>query len=58
MKPLNPSKVSTAHTSKTKKPMGDYYGTGIKQKVGKSRSDSMANPVPKSKLGVAPKKLG
>tara|TARA_R110000868_G_scaffold121883_4_gene323356 strand:- start:7093 stop:7269 length:177 start_codon:yes stop_codon:yes gene_type:complete len=57
MKPLNPSKVYAAHTSKTKKPMGDYYGTGIKQKVGKSRSDSMANPVPKSKLGVAPKKL-
>jgi hypothetical protein len=57
MKRSSPSKSFQAHTDNTKKPMGDYYGTGFKAKVGKSRSDSMVNPVPKAKLGIAPKKL-
>jgi len=36
MKPLR-----EAHTPNTKKGMGDYYGTSIKNPVGKMRSDSV-----------------
>jgi len=33
MKPLKPLK--NAHTPNTKKGMGDYYGTGLTNKIGK-----------------------
>lgn len=52
-----PKKPYEAHTSKTKKAMGDFYGSGVKQKVGISRSDSMMNPTPKSKLKKPPKSM-
>lgn len=46
------------HTAQTKFGMGDYYGTGIKQKIGRLRDSSLdANPVSKSKLGKPPKSL-
>lgn len=53
----------SAHTSNTKKAsgdwhvshtsmgMGDYYGTGVKQKLGRMRDDSMGM------IAVTPKKL-
>lgn len=48
----------TAHTSNSKKGMGDYYGTGIKQNIGRMREDSMgiiaATP---NKLKKPPKSL-
>ncbi len=47
-----------AHTSPTKIGMGDNYGSGIKNKVGTMREDSMGmNAVPKKSLSKPPKKL-
>ncbi len=40
-----------SHTSPTKFGMGDNYGTGIKQKIGRVREDTMGM------LAVTPKKL-
>lgn len=39
MKPLKPLK--NAHTPNTNLGMGDHYGTGVRSKIGKMRSDSM-----------------
>jgi len=48
----------TAHTSNKKIGMGDNYGTGIKNKIGKMRDDSMGmNSVPPKKLLKPPKSL-
>ena len=45
-----------AHVANTKYGMGDYYGTGIKQKVGTMRESYMEAGKPKSKsLGTPPK---
>lgn len=57
MKPLKSSNASPKaskewHTSPTQTGMGDYYGSGIKNKVGKIRFDSMSQSngkVPKMK---------
>jgi len=47
-----------AHTMHTKYGMGDYYGTGIKQKVGRMRDDSMGmTALPPKKLKTPPKNL-
>jgi len=46
-----------AHTSKTKKGMGDFYGSGVKQKLGRNVSSSLGNPTPTSKLKKPPKSL-
>ncbi len=40
-----------AHTPNTKRGVGDYYGTGIRQPFGKMRSDSLGM------IAVTPKKL-
>lgn len=46
------------HVSKTKYGMGDNYGTGIKQKVGRIREDSMGyNSINPKKLKTPPKNL-
>jgi len=56
LKPLKPKKES--HCADTKYGMGDYYGTGIKQKVGRIRNDSVGgNPVVPKKLKKPPKSL-
>lgn len=51
------SKTKGAHTSKSKIGMGDFYGTSIKQPLGKMRSGIGSNPVSAKKLGNPPKKL-
>lgn len=53
------SKVSKeSHVAPTKYGMGDHYGTGIKNKVGKMRSDSVGmNDVSIKKLGKPPRKI-
>ncbi len=51
-KPLKPTKA--AHTPKTSLGMGDYYGRGVKQPVGKGAG--IAN-VSKKKLGTPPRSL-
>jgi hypothetical protein len=51
------SRIKTAHTSNQKKGMGDYYGTGIKQKLAINRDLKIANSVSKPKLKKPPKSL-
>ena len=55
------SKVRTpmnAHTPKTQRGVGDYYGTAIKQKVGRMRDDFVVGSSKSSKsLGNPPRKL-
>lgn len=62
MKPLKPLKGdrvhSESHTEPTKYGMGDYYGTGFKNKMGRLRSDTPGyRPATKKQLGKAPKSL-
>jgi hypothetical protein len=47
-----------AHTANTKYGMGDHYGTGIKQKLGRMRDDSMGmKALTPKKLKKPPKNL-
>jgi len=51
-------KFKESHASDKKIGMGDNYGTGVRNKVGKMREDSLgANAVPPKKLKVPPKSL-
>jgi hypothetical protein len=46
------------HTSPSKFGMGDHYGTGIKQKIGRMRADSMGMiAATKKKLNKPPRSL-
>ena len=48
----------TAHTSNSKIGMGDFYGSGVRNKMGRMRSESVSMvPVSKKKLGKPPKSL-
>lgn len=53
MKKANPK----AHVANTKYGMGDYYGQGIKAKIGKMRSGTGQATLSKGQLGKAPKSL-
>jgi hypothetical protein len=54
----NGKKPTISHTPRSSKGMGDYYGTGIKAKIGKMRSDSMGMvEVTPAKLKKPPKSL-
>lgn len=55
MKKLKSTKP--AHTPRTKKGSGDFYGTGIKNKVGRIIDVTGYNDIPKSKLRKPPKSL-
>ncbi len=46
-----------AHTPKSQIGMGDYYGTGIKNKVGKVREIIGVDKISNKKLGKPPKSL-
>ncbi len=46
-----------AHTPRSSKGMGDFYGTGIKQKVGTIRESMMTQKISSEKLGNPPKTL-
>jgi hypothetical protein len=48
--------IKEIHVSKTGKASGDYYGTGVKQKVGKIRGVPSINPKGKD-MGKPPKSL-
>lgn len=51
-------KRQEAHTDNTKFGMGDYYGTGVKQSIGRLRSDMPGYiPVSKKKMGKPPKSV-
>ncbi len=49
--------LKTAHTSNSKKGMGDYYGSGIKNPMGKMRDDYIIKPVVGKKMKTPPKSL-
>jgi hypothetical protein len=57
MKKAKPIAPKTAHTSNTKKGMGDYYGSGMKNPMGRMREGLGMTPVPPSKLKKPPKAL-
>ena len=50
-------KSKAAHTARTQKGLGDYYGSGVKAPLGKIISGTGMNPVPKNKLKKTPKSL-
>jgi hypothetical protein len=54
-KTLKPLK--NAHASNSKIGMGDYYGTGVRNKVGRMIDGAGMNPVKSSKLKKPPKSL-
>lgn len=57
---MKKSKVyKEAHSANKKIGMGDYYGSGIKQKVGRVRSSYSpgSNPVSPEKLKTPPRSL-
>ena len=56
--PKKPGKNKFAHTANTPYGMGDNYGTGIKAKLGKMRSDSMGQAyLSPTKLKKPPKSV-
>ncbi len=58
MKPLKAKTPMNVHTPKSQMGSGDYYGTAIKQKVGRMREDSMGvNPVSRKGLNKPPRSL-
>ena len=52
-----PSDADTRGTSSPSAGAGDYYGTGVRNPIGRSRDITGINPVSKDKLQVAPKSL-
>lgn len=55
MKKARPLKQ--AHTMNAKYGMGDYYGTGVKNPMGRIIDSMGTNPVSKKKMGNPPKSL-
>lgn len=55
----NPKTAHESHSSNQKYGMGDYYGTGFKNSVGRMRDSSSPgmNPVPLKKLGKPPRSV-
>ncbi len=52
------SKTKFAHESSNKYGMGDNYGTGIKNKIGRSRDNNIGKTnLSKKKLGTPPKSV-
>lgn len=49
--------LKNSHTSNSKIGMGDFYGTGIKQKMGRARDVMGMSPPTAAKLKKPPKKL-
>lgn len=56
-KPKPLKRTNEAHTSKSKFGMGDHYGSGVKNPVGKIRSVMGINDVTPKNLRKPPKSL-
>lgn len=52
-----PKGLREAHTSNSKKGMGDYYGTGITAKIGRMREGIGFESISPKKLKTPPKNL-
>lgn len=57
MKAIKSSKVKNAHTSSAKVGSGDFYGSGIKNKMARTISNMVEMPTPKGKMKRPPKSL-
>lgn len=55
MKPIKPLKK--AHTSNSSRAQPDYYGSGIRNKIGKPREIMGMKPLGSKKVGKPPKSL-
>lgn len=55
VKPMK--RTGESHVSNTKMGMGDYYGTGVKAKIGTLIQGSGMNPLPPNKLKKPPKSV-
>lgn len=53
----NKSLNKESHVSPTKKGMGDYYGTGVRNPIGKVRDVTGINPVSPKKIKTPPRSL-
>lgn len=52
------TKTKAFHTDSKEQGMGDFYGIGVRNPIGKMRSDSPGySPISKSKLKRPPKSL-
>lgn len=49
--------LKNAHTANTKYGMGDYYGTGVRAKLGTVREGMGMKPLSKKKIGTPPKSI-
>jgi hypothetical protein len=52
-----PKPNKQSHVQNTKYGMGDYYGQGIRQKMGKSIVNQTMIPLSKKKIGTPPKSI-
>jgi hypothetical protein len=58
IKPIKaPKGLKEAHTSNSKKGMGDYYGTGLTAKIGRMRDGVGFESISPKKLKTPPKNL-
>lgn len=56
--PGNKVRKTEAHTAPAKFGMGDYYGTGFKNPLGRMRSDSVGyRPVSRGQMETPPKSV-
>ena len=54
---MKKAKTVFAHTSKSQKGMGDYYGTGVKNPIGIPKDVLGMKTISPKKLKTAPKSL-
>ena len=56
--PKKPKKPRFAHTANTPYGMGDNYGTGVRQKLGKTRKGSLQQvTLTKKQIGTPPRSV-
>lgn len=54
---MKKSKTKFAHTPSTQKGMGDYYGSGVRQKFGRMRDGMGMQEITPKKLKTPPRSL-
>lgn len=54
---MNKPKIKQSHVANTKIGMGDYYGSGIKQRTAKARDISGFKEISPKKIKTPPKSL-
>jgi hypothetical protein len=52
-----PKPLKNTHTSPSQKGMGDYYGTGVRNRVAKTVDVFTATPVKAKNIGKAPRSV-